>query len=135
MLHKLLLWFHVFTNFSALAQCRRGPVSAEPVLPLPTSAPARAPHCQACGPSQGRITPCKKLRPPPPSPAIRCTASRSKPSSVPWRPAMAGPPWHGRFRRAASRWTRSEEHTSELQSPCNLVCRLLLEKKKKAYVH
>src|SRR5256885_3560961 len=26
--------------------------------------------------------------------------------------------------------TRSEEHTSELQSPCNLVCRLLLEKKK-----
>src|SRR2546426_4494944 len=29
------------------------------------------------------------------------------------------------------RKNRSEEHTSELQSPCNLVCRLLLEKKKK----
>src|SRR2546426_1397158 len=29
------------------------------------------------------------------------------------------------------RGLRSEEHTSELQSPCNLVCRLLLEKKKK----
>src|SRR3989454_6884769 len=29
---------------------------------------------------------------------------------------------------------RSEEHTSELQSPCNLVCRLLLEKKKKPHV-
>src|SRR5688500_20046410 len=28
---------------------------------------------------------------------------------------------------------RSEEHTSELQSPCNLVCRLLLEKKKITY--
>src|SRR5256885_11391611 len=28
---------------------------------------------------------------------------------------------------------RSEEHTSELQSPCNLVCRLLLEKKKKIH--
>src|SRR5256885_9296910 len=28
---------------------------------------------------------------------------------------------------------RSEEHTSELQSPCNLVCRLLLEKKKILY--
>src|SRR2546426_3027964 len=28
--------------------------------------------------------------------------------------------------------TRSEEHTSELQSPCNLVCRLLLEKKNKS---
>src|SRR3989454_2435155 len=35
------------------------------------------------------------------------------------RPAIPGYP----------RW-RSEEHTSELQSPCNLVCRLLLEKKK-----
>src|SRR2546426_4886482 len=30
---------------------------------------------------------------------------------------------------------RSEEHTSELQSPCNLVCRLLLEKKKKTKGH
>src|SRR5256885_8885972 len=29
---------------------------------------------------------------------------------------------------------RSEEHTSELQSPCNLVCRLLLEKKKKTHI-
>src|SRR5256885_3928720 len=29
---------------------------------------------------------------------------------------------------------RSEEHTSELQSPCNLVCRLLLEKKKQKYL-
>src|SRR5256885_11202389 len=38
------------------------------------------------------------------------------------------------FRRLLIAWTigdiaRSEEHTSELQSPCNLVCRLLLEKK------
>src|SRR5205807_5724426 len=31
----------------------------------------------------------------------------------------------------AGKGDRSEEHTSELQSPCNLVCRLLLEKKKK----
>src|SRR5256885_3213283 len=30
---------------------------------------------------------------------------------------------------------RSEEHTSELQSPCNLVCRLLLEKKKNGECH
>src|SRR5256885_7932443 len=44
--------------------------------------------------------------------------ARRRPLS-PLRPAPA--------RRAA----RSEEHTSELQSPCNLVCRLLLEKKKK----
>src|SRR5256885_13263950 len=33
--------------------------------------------------------------------------------------------------RLGNRLFRSEEHTSELQSPCNLVCRLLLEKKKK----
>src|SRR5256885_2459273 len=32
--------------------------------------------------------------------------------------------------RPKGRAPRSEEHTSELQSPCNLVCRLLLEKKK-----
>src|SRR5256885_7964479 len=31
--------------------------------------------------------------------------------------------------RGYGSWRRSEEHTSELQSPCNLVCRLLLEKK------
>src|SRR5256885_2609957 len=33
-------------------------------------------------------------------------------------------------RQRSRRTPRSEEHTSELQSPCNLVCRLLLEKKK-----
>src|SRR6266446_8246249 len=37
---------------------------------------------------------------------------------------------HGRFVEPDSTRPRSEEHTSELQSPCNLVCRLLLEKKK-----
>src|SRR5256885_7312156 len=36
----------------------------------------------------------------------------------------------GRPRRTDCVEQRSEEHTSELQSPCNLVCRLLLEKKK-----
>src|SRR2546430_7498294 len=40
---------------------------------------------------------------------------------------------HG-FRRGATR-QRSEEHTSELQSQSNLVCRLLLEKKKKKNKH
>ena len=39
------------------------------------------------------------------------------------RRTQAVPSMPGVFRR-------SEEHTSELQSPCNLVCRLLLEKKK-----
>src|SRR2546426_8445813 len=36
--------------------------------------------------------------------------------------------------RTPDNFHRSEEHTSELQSPCNLVCRLLLEKKKKSIV-
>src|SRR5256885_3838953 len=36
--------------------------------------------------------------------------------------------------RKGRKLLRSEEHTSELQSPCNLVCRLLLEKKKK-HIH
>src|SRR5256885_3407203 len=39
-------------------------------------------------------------------------------------------PWRRPSRQLA---VRSEEHTSELQSPCNLVCRLLLEKKKKTH--
>src|ERR1039457_7619287 len=34
-------------------------------------------------------------------------------------------------RHPTTKGNRSEEHTSELQSPCNLVCRLLLEKKNK----
>src|ERR1039457_3771167 len=37
--------------------------------------------------------------------------------------------WDAASRRGEA--SRSEEHTSELQSPCNLVCRLLLEKKNK----
>src|SRR5256885_12683671 len=36
----------------------------------------------------------------------------------------------GEMRQTVLARQRSEEHTSELQSPCNLVCRLLLEKKK-----
>src|SRR5256885_5025706 len=49
--------------------------------------------------------------------------------------AKAGQPDRGFAGRAMNDFletivARSEEHTSELQSPCNLVCRLLLEKKK-----
>src|SRR5256885_16434909 len=40
------------------------------------------------------------------------------------------PGWHAAPAPPRHRHGRSEEHTSELQSPCNLVCRLLLEKKK-----
>src|SRR5256885_4869983 len=55
-----------------------------------------------------------------PHPARAATRPRSGPAAQFSRAAPAA-------RRLAP---RSEEHTSELQSPCNLVCRLLLEKKK-----
>src|SRR5260221_10051432 len=55
-----------------------------------------------------------------------------------WRePAYAGRGYHPRSRPWSSNWpaagSRSEEHTSELQSHSDLVCRLLLEKKKQNY--
>src|SRR2546426_4428316 len=46
------------------------------------------------------------------------------------RRARASPRRTRQARRRRADAGRSEEHTSELQSPCNLVCRLLLEKKK-----
>src|SRR2546427_8270341 len=57
-------------------------------------------------------------------PAFTCRyVSIASKSRAPW--AVVGSPNSGRFAG------RSEEHTSELQSQSNLVCRLLLEKKKK----
>src|SRR5256885_7036999 len=53
-----------------------------------------------------------------------------RPTMSPTRPKTNAP--NGRMRKPAVKVPtvlRSEEHTSELQSPCNLVCRLLLEKK------
>src|ERR1039457_1588286 len=50
------------------------------------------------------------------------------------RGVLLGRDGHRRFRRLSIE-IRSEEHTSELQSPCNLVCRLLFEKKKKKNTH
>src|SRR5205807_10378400 len=58
----------------------------------------------------------------------RLRARGRRPAGVP----RAGSRRAGRsLRRRRGGRARSEEHTSELQSPCNLVCRLLLEKKKK----
>src|SRR2546426_8533029 len=48
-----------------------------------------------------------------------------------WPPPSTGSSRAAAAARALRTAVRSEEHTSELQSPCNLVCRLLLEKKKK----
>src|SRR5438132_7396756 len=55
---------------------------------------------------------------------FRSTATRRRNSAEP----SPSPLWTAEPRR---RWLRSEEHTSELQSHSDLVCRLLLEKKKK----
>src|SRR5256885_10507841 len=75
------------------------------------------------------------------SPAKRGTVPASKPSpgvspSSPHSKSSCSPtqmPRNGFFDAASTTASRaplrSEEHTSELQSPCNLVCRLLLEKK------
>src|SRR5436189_3212157 len=56
-----------------------------------------------------------------------CSPARWRSSAIPrWRPGCARP----RTTSVATAGARSEEHTSELQSPMYLVCRLLLEKKK-----
>src|SRR5260370_24932386 len=60
--------------------------------------------------------PSRILRPPPPG-MVRSSVSTS---------GLAARAWH--------KASRSEEHTSELQSHLNLVCRLLLEKKKKKHI-
>src|SRR4051794_41261855 len=86
-------------------------------------------------------------RPPPRSPLFPYTTLfRSKPSSTSTPPCSTAPCSACPTSRSARRWPpsstcargrtprrsrRSEEHTSELQSPVHLVCRLLLEKKKK----
>src|SRR5258708_27289081 len=66
-----------------------------------------------------------------PGPTVpRSKGATSTPASVVKRWAREGSPaLHHRSRRGG-RAFRSEEHTSELQSPDHLVCRLLLEKKK-----
>src|SRR2546426_6233311 len=90
-------------------------------------------------------------------PVGQCALTTPLTAARPGRPQRAGPP--GQFLALPARgsslrrvWRngrllprenagprlparRSEEHTSELQSPCNLVCRLLLEKKKKMIGH
>src|SRR5256885_13039413 len=75
------------------------------------------------------------IRPPPRSTLFPYTTLfRSLPSSqfaeVRSNPLSHSPPskLHVRYASRIERSPRSEEHTSELQSPCNIVCRLLLEK-------
>src|SRR5437867_7181979 len=68
--------------------------------------------------------------PPPPSTLFpyttlfRSSRARRSPGPRPWPPTTSG------VTAAEAGGGRSEEHTSELQSPYDIVCRLLLEKKK-----
>src|SRR5205085_7217583 len=64
-------------------------------------------------------------------PTCRRCVTRSRRTARP--PSHGWPSWRGRSRSCAifPSSSRSEEHTSELQSQSNLVCRLLLEKKNK----
>src|SRR5256885_8149396 len=70
---------------------------------------------------------------------FRSTEIRWRECAPDWQPpASASVPRPSPWERdlpycRTSGLNRSEEHTSELQSPCNLVCRLLLEKKKKKH--
>src|SRR5688500_20155921 len=67
-----------------------------------------------CGPAPGRQ---------------RRSTHRRGPADLHLRGPAGGRGRGGHHARPARAGHRSEEHTSELQSPCNLVCRLLLEKK------
>src|SRR2546426_4166276 len=83
--------------------------------------------CQA-----GSSASTQRWRRPPRTSVMRSPSTRPSPWSSPCSCEVACfvLPWGlSRSRSRTVSW-RSEEHTSELQSPCNLVCRLLLEKKK-----
>src|SRR5690606_41847079 len=102
----LLLASSLLLLFCGSSSTELYPLSLHDALPISPSGWC-APRC---GGSRSRSRP----RPPPPS------RDRRR-----WPTAPRTPP------TAAGRWPRSEEHTSELQSREKLVCRLLLEKKKR----
>src|SRR5699024_12293701 len=104
------------------------PASTPPTPPpwTPSSTPARrAAQALACaGPSPTPSSPRRSS----PAPAATTPSPRPRTARVPppSRPKKAG---------CTSPTARSEEHTSELQSRFDLVCRLLLEKKKTSISH
>src|SRR2546426_8503182 len=85
---------------------------------------------ECCCPERASFEPAAHSQREPPSFATVASSQRRDRRSPVRRPngLRAGPPAHTSCLRGGG--LRSEEHTSELQSPCNLVCRLLLEKKK-----
>src|SRR2546430_1797336 len=110
-LHLTVLFFFFFNDTA--------PPEIYP-LPLPDALPI------SCSPGRAMPGPGGQ-----PHPTVATAASGTTPPQPPAQPAYSasvtavGSSWRWRLRY------RSEEHTSELQSQSNLVCRLLLEKKKK----
>src|SRR5690348_17607610 len=92
-----------------------GAITTAPMRPPP------GPNLPGCGAPAGLVSPQHAA---PSVPSSNVTMSR--PSCL-----NAGDVRRRHRRRGVLRRNRSEEHTSELQSPVHLVCRLLLEKKKK----
>src|SRR5256885_10822812 len=86
---------------------------ASPLIAVPMAAKIPAPMMAPMPSAVSCSDPSERRRPPPASP-----------SAMHWSTVLR------RNSCVALDKQRSEEHTSELQSPCNLVCRLLLEKKK-----
>src|SRR5882762_5425232 len=149
-LHSLQRWNTSRRVSTSMRRCRPYPckyagfvVEASPITgPNSTHQPGSSRRPQTCH-SRHRIgssSPAGRRWRSPRSTAgssrRRRTAIPSASSSSPRSRRRAAVPC-GRRRgcRCASSGTRSEEHTSELQSHLNLVCRLLLEKKKKKLLH
>src|SRR2546427_4278394 len=91
-------------------------------LPISSSPPPALPPAPAPPPSSEPSRPPRSRPPAPPplaAPWSRCSAPKR----------LAAPCGSAALRPSEASSTRSEEHTSELQSQSNLVCRLLLEKK------
>src|SRR5690606_41992745 len=104
---------HAPFSYNDTAPTQIHPLSLHDALPISRSTSA---------PNASPISPTALLSPPAPQSVTAVNRSRSRP----WRMTSAIFFWV----MALPICTRSEEHTSELQSRENLVCRLLLEKKK-----
>src|SRR5690606_41025023 len=110
--------YRVRTSYSLLSFCVPPPPPCSSLFPYTTLFRSRQePHRRRTG-SPART--CPRLSST--TPSASCNSSRQ-------------PVWHRTTRSRCGRSGRSEEHTSELQSRENLVCRLLLEKKKSICDH
>src|SRR5688500_19821923 len=114
---------------------RPSPCAARPLI---TSRPPRLCTSTPCNVPSARSYRASRKSPstePPTSTLLPWTSSAAAASLLPVPTSVTvshiGIPFAGtRLVTTTSSCERSEEHTSELQSPCNLVCRLLLDKKK-----